>query len=224
MKVCNEIKRRIDEADQAEQPGLEISRHTAHCVDCRRFAQERVALRALLGSGARVSVPMNFDAMLNARLAEVKAQKTFSWLSPAAFLRMGAATAALAVMFFAAQTSGLFSNGDQALSASGVFQSLPKSASGNWQSPILTRNPTIAAVSNQQSINEIRYSNAQSRRVANAPRPVEDYVSLDSGGVILVRGQNGEHEMPVPTVSLGAQPLLYSSRPSQSVRSISVSF
>ena len=77
----------------------------------------------LLAAGARVSVPVNFDAMLNARLAEVKAEKSLSWLSPAVYLQFGTATAVLAVMFFAAQYSDLFSNNNyQALSAASASQ------------------------------------------------------------------------------------------------------
>jgi hypothetical protein len=109
MKVCNEIKRRIDEADDVESFDFDIARHTAACDDCRRFAGERAALKALIVSTARVNAPLNFEAMLHARLAEAKAHRPLAWLNAAFYLRAGAATAALAVAFFAAQYSGLFS-------------------------------------------------------------------------------------------------------------------
>jgi hypothetical protein len=109
MKVCNEIKRRIDEADNVESFGLDIERHTAVCDDCRRFAGERMALRELIASTTRVNAPLNFDAMLHARLADLKAQRPLAWLNAAFYLRAGAATAALVVALFGVQYSGLFS-------------------------------------------------------------------------------------------------------------------
>ena len=72
MKGCNYIKRIIDEADKADQLPFEVTQHLAGCGNCERFAGERTALRRLMSSADRVSAPMNFDAMLGARLAEVK--------------------------------------------------------------------------------------------------------------------------------------------------------
>jgi hypothetical protein len=232
MNVCIEIKRRIDEADQPDQLNLEISRHTAHCFDCRAFADERAGLRNLLASGARVSVPMNFDAALRARLAEVKTQKSFSWFSPAGYLRLGAATAALAMLVFAAQTSDIFSSSPLALKAASVSPFPSESIAGNWKASDFiasdaTVQPGASASSAYATVSisrGLRYGVGQGRRVAVASPAPEDYVSLDDGGVILVRGQNGERAVTVSTVSVGAQPLLYSSRPSQPTRNISVSF
>lgn len=222
MKVCNEIKRRIDEADHADHLNIEINRHTSHCAECRGHAEQRAALRSLLGAGARVSVPVNFDAMLKARLAEVKAQKSFSWLSPAAYMQFGAATAVLAVMFFAAQYNNLFSNNDQALQAASVSDIYT-----NLHDSLVRRIPPPSAVNSgfeehaPRMPQPVRY-NARVNR--SMPRTTDDYISLNDGGVILVRGQNGEREVTVPTVSIGAQPLLYSSRQPQPVRSVSTSF
>src|SRR5437763_12633163 len=108
MKVCNQIKKRIDEADDVESFDLDIARHAAACDDCRRFAGERAALKALIASTARVNAPLNFEVMLHARLAEVKAQRPLAWLNAAFYLRAGAAMAALVVAVFIAQYSGLF--------------------------------------------------------------------------------------------------------------------
>jgi len=224
MIICNEIKRQIDEADQPGQLGLEVSRHIAQCADCRLFAGEQATLRGLLASGARVSVPVNFDAVLNRRLAEAVAQKSFSWFSAATYLRLGAATAALAIVFFAAQRSNLFSNSYQAVSAANAFQSLPGSVTDNWRATAFVTADSPGEMSAIKSFNGVRFVSTHGRRGATTTRTPDDYVSLDGGGVILVRGQNGEREMTVPTVSIGAQPLLYSSRPSQPVRSVSVSF
>ena len=221
MKVCNEIKWRIDEADHPDQLDLEISRHTSNCAGCRTYAEERAQLRSLLAGGARVSVPVNFDARLNARLAEVKAQKSFAWLSPAVYLQLGTATAVLAVMFFAAQYGNLFSNKNyQATKASSNAEI--KTTFQN--SPLATVSPTPVAgyeFNNgaSRTYQTARYNAVRINRFTS--RTPDEYVSLNDGGVILVRGQNGEREVPVQTVSIGAQPLLYSSRQPQIARSVS---
>jgi hypothetical protein len=46
------------------------------------------------------------------------------------------------------------------------------------------------------------------------------------GGAIFIPGRNGEHDITVPTVSVGAQSLIYvnSGRQQQSARAVSVSF
>jgi hypothetical protein len=55
-------------------------------------------------------------------------------------------------------------------------------------------------------------------------RPRET-VSSDDLGVVLVRGQNGGSDVQMPTVSLGAQPLLYvSAGKQQAVRNVGASF
>jgi hypothetical protein len=217
MKVCNEIKKRIDEADHADQLNIEIGRHTAHCSECRGHAEQRAALRNLLAAGARVSVPVNFDAMLNARLAEVKAQKSFSWLSPAAYMQFGAATAILAVIFFAVQYGNLFSNSNQALQAASVsdFNKNIYDSLARRITPMPATDYDIQE-SAPKPTQPVRYNAARINR--SMPRPTDDYISLNDGGVILVRGQNGEREVTVPTVSIGAQPLLYSSRQPQPTR------
>jgi hypothetical protein len=220
MKVCNEIKWRIDESDHPDQLNLEISRHTSDCVECRTYAEERARLRSLLVGSARVGVPVNFDAMLNARLAEVKTQKSFAWLSPALYLQLGTASAVLAVMFFAAQYSNLFSSNYQATQA--VSSSAIKARFHN--SPLATAQAIRDANYDFNNVAprpypQARYNAVRINRFTS--RPPDGYVSFNDGGVILVRGQNGEREVPVQTVSVGAQPLLYSSRQPQLARSVS---
>src|SRR5258708_7749675 len=111
MMGCNYIKRLIDEADKSDLLPFEVNEHIGGCGDCERFASERDGLRKLLASEIRVTAPMNFDAMLKARLAEAKGRSAFSWLSAPGYLRLGAAAAGLVIMIFAAQYAGLLSDG-----------------------------------------------------------------------------------------------------------------
>src|ERR1041384_125698 len=53
---------------------------------------------------------MTFDALLKARLVEVKARNAFSWFSAPGIMRLGAATAGGVIILFAAQYNGLFSD------------------------------------------------------------------------------------------------------------------
>src|SRR5258706_6952456 len=108
MNGCKYIKERIDEAEKPDLLSFEVTEHLGQCDDCERFAIERAALRKLVSGDTRVSAPINFDAILNARLAEVKARRSFWRLGPT-YLRLGAATAGLVVMILGAQYAGLFS-------------------------------------------------------------------------------------------------------------------
>src|SRR6266851_8675401 len=110
MKGCDYIRERIDEADKPDLLSFEVTEHLAECPNCERFAGERSALRVLVASSARVTAPINFDAVLYARLAEVKAQHSFWWLSSPFYFRLGALTAGLVIMVFVAQYAGLFAN------------------------------------------------------------------------------------------------------------------
>ncbi|HKP10762.1 MAG TPA: hypothetical protein VJZ91_01580 [Blastocatellia bacterium] len=246
MTVCNEIKRRIDEADDTESLDLDIERHTAACAGCRRFAGERAALRGLLGSTARVAAPVNFDAMLRARLDEVKARRGLAWLGAAFYLRAGAAAAALVVAVFAAQQMGWFSrslSGQQAPQSAevqaGVATPAPtqqtplpvvpaQPASGNDAIALDSGSrPRAAAMpAGVYASNHARPHSPGARRGAGVPlmSPV-DAAFVDSGAMI-IPGRNGQRDVTVPTVSVGAQPLIYgnASRQPQAARAMTVSF
>jgi hypothetical protein len=50
------------------------------------------------------------------------------------------------------------------------------------------------------------------------------YFAAEDGGVVLVRGRNGDVDVQVPTVSVGAQPLFYVSAGQRPVRNVGTSF
>ena len=229
MNGCKYIKERIDEAEKPDLLSFEVTEHIGQCDDCERFAIERTALRKLVAGGTRVSAPINFDAMLNARLAEVKARRSFWRLGPTAYLRLGAATAGLVVMIFAAQYAGLFSANpkhpdesqsreavqipttptpfDSGLSAPGVAPPGPVVASSGRQYPVSSGTPRV------------RRGDFLVGRAAPA-----GYLTAEDGGVVLVRGRNGDMDVQMPTVSVGAQPLLYVSAGQRTVRNVGTSF
>src|SRR5712691_1414989 len=125
MNGCKYIKERIDEAEKPDLLSFEVTEHIGQCDDCERFAVERAALRKLVAGGTRVSAPINFDAMLNARLAEGKVRRSFWWLGSPGFLRLGAATAGLVVMIFAGQYAGLFSGNPRLSNESQSREAVP---------------------------------------------------------------------------------------------------
>jgi hypothetical protein len=218
MKVCNDIKRRIDEADQPDQPGLEITQHTALCAACREFADQRTALRNLVTAGARVNAPVNFDAMLNARLAALKARKSFAWFSPSVYLRFGAATAAIVVAICAAQYSNVFAP-DQTLMAS--IPHAPQLEQSRFAPlaqavptpPVLTSRNDFQPTTQPLSPTPVKYGNAgrNLRRNAqvSATMAASRSFTPDDDSVIIFRGPNGESEIPMPALTIGRQSLFY---------------
>ncbi|HJQ26717.1 MAG TPA: hypothetical protein VKA60_22565 [Blastocatellia bacterium] len=239
MKVCSEIKRRIDEADDVESFDIEVSRHTDACADCRRFAGERAALRQLLATAAKVTAPPNFNAVLEARLADVKSRPPLAWLNAAFYLRVGAATAALAVAVLVAQYNGLFNRSRVEPAPTPAVADATASTAAeiqrqlSWQfmnppapapaSNLLAGRSEVAVVAmDARAGNHLR----SVRRGAGVPllAPV-DAAFVDSGA-ILIPGKNGGHDITVPTVSVGAQPMIYvnAGRQPQTGRAVPVSF
>jgi hypothetical protein len=225
MNSCKSTRELIDEADNPNLLPFEVSQHVDACRECERFSTERAGLRNLLGSGVRVAAPMNFDAMLAARLAETRNRGWLSWLVPANYLRLGAATAGVAALVLVAQYSGLFSSNltpsqqatvlttksDQSERSS---QHAPEGGDDRRQAQRVT--PIVIG----QRSGSSRLAATSVGRV----RPRET-VSSDDLGVVLVRGQNGGSDVQMPTVSLGAQPLLYvSAGKQQAVRNVGASF
>ena len=216
MTNCNETRKLIDEADNPELFSYETARHIESCLPCKDFAQERARLRHLLASSARVTAPHNFDVVLSARLSEVRSRRTvaerlLSWTGPAAVLRFGAATAAVVIGIFAASYSGLFSN-----PAPAVRQEMDGLAVVSPE-PVASAAPVIAAQPPQPgkiSSDETRYvarsaESRQARRASHRPVVVEPDLAMAATQTVIVRGENFEREVPMPTVSVGAQPLLY---------------
>lgn len=222
MNGCKHIKERIDEADRPEVLPFEVAEHIGHCNDCEAFALERAALRELVAGHTRVSPPISFDAMLNARLAEVKARRSSWWLGSPGYLRLGAATAGLVVMIFAAQSAGLFSGTDSSnpapdhLSTAAPLPPIRVAPEHPNPGPDIRDGSSVGTTRPQY----LGSSNApRPRRSAGlAGRATVAYMTAEDGGVVLVRGQKGDMDVQMPTVSVGAQPLLYVSAGQRSVR------
>jgi hypothetical protein len=229
MKGCNHIREQIDEADKPDLLSFEVTGHIAECPDCERFAGERSALRMLVASSARVSAPINFDAVLNARLAEVKARRASWWLGSPVYFRLGAAAAGLAVMVFALQYTGLLSDqskrSGEPVPIQGVVPA-PYYVAPDVSRGVLPLPPPIVDLTPGKRQNSATYatvSGPRSRRGGvRVPTPV--YLTAEDGGVVLVRGQNGEMDVQMPTVSVGAQPLLYVRAGQRAVSNIGTSF
>ena len=232
MNGCKYIKERIDEAEKPDLLSFEVTEHLGQCDDCERFAIERAALRKLVAGGTRVSAPINFDAMLNARLAEVKARRSFWRLAPTTYLRLGAATAGLVIMIFGAQYAGLFSgnnvsppDGSQASKPASTLTPRPDDGKPSTSDRAnLSPAPVVAGGSGRQYpvsayMPRVRRSDVLVGRAAPA-----GYLTAEDGGVVLVRGRNGDMDVQMPTVSVGAQPLLYVSAGQRTVHSVGTSF
>ena len=227
MIGCKQVKRFVDEADNPALLPYEAAGHLDSCPPCKQFADERAALREMLASAERVTAPVNFDAVLKARLAERVDSRTPAWLAPAFLFRFGAATAALAVAIIAAGTGGLFSGPQpqtrsdarvaetkQAEPGSGAVAALGQPSPAETEgAPEVVAEPGRARAS---QATQVRYSRATTRAVRAGMRDPDGMTARDmrgmgvqDGAVVLVRGKDGEREVPMPTVSVGAQSLLY---------------
>lgn len=230
---CNYIKRLIDEADKSDLLPFEASDHIGSCIDCERFADGRAKLRGLLASESRVTAPMNFDAMLKVRLAEAKRRSAFSWLGSQGYMRLGAATAGLVLMIVAAQYAGLFSDrsNPSTESRAGVTgppasPTAPLTAPPAFQTAPPIAQPVVIAATTSKP-RQYYPQNIRAGRTDVAPRgrtAPGAYFTAEDGGVVLVRGRNGDMDVPMPTVSVGAQPLLYVSAGQRAVRATGNSF
>jgi hypothetical protein len=214
MIGCSRTRKLIEESDSIELFSYEASRHIAACPPCKDFAEERARLRHLLSSSARVAAPANFDSLLSVRLAEVRSRnpitKGLALLTalsgPAGLLRFGAATAAVAIGVFVASYSGLLST-------------LPQTDNKNTTASIAS--PPAASVApgvtlqplpgNQQPDQLIIAADAprRVRRQVRRPVVIEPEVATGGGQTVILRGDNFEREVPMPTVSVGAQPLMF---------------
>lgn len=226
MNGCNYIKKLIDEADKSHLLPFEVNEHIAGCGGCERFANERASLRGLLASERRVSAPMNFDAMLKSRLVEVKTRSAFSWFSAPGYVRLGAATAGLVIMFFAAQYAGFFSDHSTPPAEPRTAVVVPPVAPPTLAAPQITVPPQVTIASTAPRVRSYYPQNVRSGRadVATSGRTAPVGFTAEDGGVVLVRGRNGEMDVPMPTVSVGAQPLLYVSAGQRPVRGAANSF
>jgi hypothetical protein len=50
------------------------------------------------------------------------------------------------------------------------------------------------------------------------------FMTVEDGGVVLLRGRNGDMDVQLPTVSVGAQPLLYVTAGQRTTRTVGTSF
>jgi len=220
---CKYIQKRIDEADKPDLLPFDVSEHIGVCVDCQRFATERTALRALVAAGSRVTAPMNFDAVLKARLAEVKTRRSFWWLGSPALLRLGAATAGVVVAVFVVQFTGLFSNKVETPERSLLSEAAPRPVPGPFVNPPAPP-PLITTAKTQPD-----HGNSRPSRLRRSGIPVESalpasFMTAEDGGVVLLRGRNGDMDVQMPTVSVGAQPLLYVTAGQRTTRTVGTSF
>jgi hypothetical protein len=235
MTNCNNIKRLIDETEQPDMLPFDVTHHVNACAPCRRFADERASLRALLNGMPRVNAPMNFDAQLKARITTAKAKPAFAWSNPALYLRFGAATAALVVAVFVAQYNGMFSLTNKEAStnqAASVIPSTPAQPADSAANPSeqTLNHPVVKPEPETPRATPPIYiatSGRGDRKVRPGLVQLEGESTTGRVPGFIVRSSGREVELPMLPVSLGAQQQLInrSSRSSRSaVQPIAISF
>jgi hypothetical protein len=228
MMGCNDIKKLIDEADRPEVLPFDAARHVTECAGCESFASERASLRRLVASGARISVPVNFDAMLRERLERRMARGAFSWLSPAGYMRMGAAAAGLAVAVFAAQSLGVFSGEPHsptpATAPAGVAATRPAPApraASDAPGVVGFAATRPAAQARQYAVRAGRaHARQQRASLAGSAGAERDLPNVK----FIVIDTDGERELTVSPVSVGAQSAILTNSGRATPRNVAVSF
>jgi hypothetical protein len=72
---CKAVLKEIEELDAGASLSALADEHLLACASCRAFADERAALKQLVGSLESVSAPPDFDWRLRARLAEARSER-----------------------------------------------------------------------------------------------------------------------------------------------------
>jgi hypothetical protein len=226
MSYCTRIQNAIDEADKPDLIPREVASHMSGCPECRSFADDRAKLQELLALGSRVTVPVNFNAVLNERLSRVKAQKS-SWVSSIGFVRLGTATAALAVAVVAVQYSGILSgvpasqtDPNKIAGQSDVEpQVQPPRAPELQPVPSGSPAPVVAVVDNTRLSATHEYVRTAVRQSRETPREQQR-----RGISILVRDRDQEFEVPIIGVSIGLQQQLLNASGRHQPRSTDISY
>lgn len=226
----------IDEAAQPTALPFEASSHLRACAPCKGFADERAALRGLLGAMPRVSAPAGFDTRLKARLAESRKPASFFRFPPAVFMRLGATAAVLVVAVFAAQYSGWLSSpvSDQTPGMANSFTGTPAGVTATTggdtarhsQAAAPTDLTPPAAVSPAvvgSSSPAVRVRYVATRRsappVAKAAGNEEMYIPE-----VIVQGSGGMSSVPMLPVSVGAQQRMLTRSSRVTAQPVGVSF
>lgn len=220
---CNTIRKQIDEADRPDAFSFEVSGHVASCEGCRSFADDRARLRSVLSSGARVQAPADFDAALRSRLETIRARRAFSWLAPAALMRMSAAAAAAVIVVFVAQYALL--PGEQTPSNN------PPNDDRAAINPVKPETPAPPPVVDEgiiakDTVTPLSQTGVRSSSQRGKRTPVRIDHDLDAldPHLVIVRGERGDREVPIFTVSVGAQPHLYGTSSAPQARLARASF
>jgi hypothetical protein len=227
MKVCNRIRDLIDQSHRSDVLSPEAAAHAEFCDACRKFAEDRERLRNLLAEGARVTVPGNFNAVLNQRLEAVRGKRrAFGWFDQLLERPMLArfATAAVAIALTAVLVPQFFGtkNSHQARLASEIPPAaVPDTAPGpavRAPNPSLSAAPSTPVSTSGPSRSIVR------RGVVVASRhrgvPIDDVGT----GVMLVREGGSDIEMTFSTVTVGAQPMVMGGEGRSPVRLARASF
>lgn len=128
-------------------------------------------------------------------------------------------------MVFAAQYAGLFSNKPNGSSLTAVVPQPAPIPLDPTPRDLVAPAPTsgVVAAGRQYSGSYITPRVRRGGVLVGGAVPA-GYMTAEDGGVVLVRGRNGDMDVQMPTVSVGAQPLLYVSAGQRAVRNVGTSF
>jgi hypothetical protein len=217
---CKRIRKLIDEADRPGNIPFEAARHTQICESCSRFVDERIRLAELLDSTGRVTAPPDFNVVLRRRLRERSSARRAYWSIPAFIFKLAGAFAVLVCSMLLAQWmrhgARPAAPGNQA-----TAEVSPLVPGGTTTSNGLSTNtsslPAVAAPGNAMPVRFVpsrpRFNRSVRDQVAEVLPPDGELhfpsdPRKDAAAFLLVKSQTAEQGMYVPSIILGAQPLL----------------
>jgi hypothetical protein len=217
---CKRIRKLIDEADRPVNIPFEAARHTQTCESCSRFVDERIRLAELLDSTGRVTAPPDFNIVLRRRLRERSSARRAYWFTPAFTFKLAGAFAVLVCSMLLAQwmrngarTTAL---GNQAVA---VVPSTPLVDATSDKTP-LPPSAGVTTVSGHPVNVPVRVASARLHSRSSVREQVAEVLPReaelrfpsdprkDAAAFLLVKSQTAEQGMYVPSIILGAQPLL----------------
>ena len=224
MSYCARIQNIIDEADKPDLIPHEATSHLNGCRECRSFAAERSKLHELMSLSGRVTAPVNFNALLNERLSRVKSQKT-SWFNARNFVRLGTATAGLALALLVAQYSGLLSNGpvdnnrnDKLIAGTDDPPQRPPEPDTTHQATVEPQSPVPPTGGGGGYVHPVSTGGR-----ATTVRPPQE-TQARGIPIFIVRDRGREVEVPMLPVSVGMQQQVLNSSSRLQARSSDISY
>jgi hypothetical protein len=150
---CKAVLKEIEELEASAGVSAPTETHLLACASCRAFAQERAALRLLVGSLEKVSAPDDFNWRLRARLAEAgserePARRWFAGFAPSAQAITVAASFTLLLVAVVIYRQATHTPANETpVATTGINESVKPPTAGNPSVPVIPQPSVLPNIS-----------------------------------------------------------------------------